>query len=102
MKIGEPRAELRSLDELPEILTVPETAEALRIGRNAAYAAVARGELPAIRIGRRVLVPRAQLQQLLAGRGRYAETETSPLSAGSSVHALSRGLAAQSRKVEPR
>jgi excisionase family DNA binding protein len=46
-------------------LTVEEAAEALGIGRTLAYEAVRRGEIPTIRIGRRLLVPRAALAQLL-------------------------------------
>lgn len=47
-------------------LTVGETAEYLRIGRNAAYEAVRRGEIPSLRIGRRIVVPRAALDRMLA------------------------------------
>ena len=47
------------------VLTVPEAARALRIGRNQAYLAVRRGEIPSIKIGRRVLVPRIGVQRLL-------------------------------------
>ena len=54
-------------ENLPEVLTVSEAAELLRIGRNAAYEAVRCGEIPSVRIGRRILVPRAGLEQLLAG-----------------------------------
>lgn len=46
-------------------LTVPEVAERLGLSRNGAYDAVAAGQIPAIRIGRRVLVPRAALQRML-------------------------------------
>jgi len=46
--------------------TVEEAAEMLGISRTFAYEAVRRGELPAIRIGRRLLVPRAALARLLA------------------------------------
>jgi len=46
-------------------ITVEEAAGLLRIGRNLAYEAVKRGELPAIRVGRRVLVPRRALERLL-------------------------------------
>ena len=46
-------------------LTVPEAARVLGIGKNLAYDAVARGEIPSIRIGRRILVPVASLVQLL-------------------------------------
>jgi excisionase family DNA binding protein len=47
--------------------TVEEAAEILGIGRSAAYAAVARGELPALRIGRRLVVPSEALDRLLRG-----------------------------------
>jgi excisionase family DNA binding protein len=48
-------------------LTVNETAERLGIGRNQAYEAVRNGQIPAIRIGKRLLVPEAALERLLAG-----------------------------------
>jgi excisionase family DNA binding protein len=48
-------------------LTVEEAAKALGISRAFAYEAVQRGEIPHIRIGRRILVPKAQLDRLLAG-----------------------------------
>ena len=44
---------------------VEEAARILGIGRSAAYEAVRRGDIPSIRIGRRVLVPRAALDRLL-------------------------------------
>jgi len=46
-------------------LTVEETAKRLGIGRNQAYEAIKRGELPAIRIGKRLLVPEAALDRML-------------------------------------
>jgi excisionase family DNA binding protein len=48
------------------VYTVTEAAELLRISRAFAYELVARNELPVIRLGRRLLVPRAALQDLLA------------------------------------
>ncbi len=50
-----------------DTLTVDEAAARLGIGRNAAYAAVKRGEIPALRLGKRILVPRAALDRLLTG-----------------------------------
>jgi excisionase family DNA binding protein len=47
------------------VLTVEEAARELRIGRSAAYEAVRRGELPAVRIGRSLRVPRHCLEALL-------------------------------------
>jgi len=49
-------------------LTVDETAKCLGIGRNSAYEAVARGEIPVIKVGKRLLVPKAALEKLLNGR----------------------------------
>lgn len=45
--------------------TVEEAAQILGIGRNQAYAAVRRGEIPSLRIGARILVPEAALNKML-------------------------------------
>lgn len=51
-------------------LTVEEAAETLGISRNSAYTLAKSGELPTIRLGRRLLVPKRALDQLLgAGAG---------------------------------
>jgi excisionase family DNA binding protein len=50
---------------LPTTLTVEQAAKLLRISRGLAYEAARRGEIPTIRLGRRVLVPRAKLLALL-------------------------------------
>ena len=50
-----------------ETVTVVQAAALLGIGRDLAYRAVASGELPAVRIGRRLVVPLAQLDHLLTG-----------------------------------
>lgn len=54
-----------SLGDLPLMLTVEEAARVLRVGRNGAYAAVADGVLPAVRIGRTIRIPRAALAEML-------------------------------------
>ena len=46
-------------------LTVPEAAALCGISVNAAYRAVAVGELPSLRLGRRIVVPTAALMRLL-------------------------------------
>ena len=48
-------------------ISVAEAAARLGIGRNAAYEAVKRGEIPMIRIGKRLLVPLAAFDRLLRG-----------------------------------
>ena len=47
--------------------SVPEAAEALGLCRKGAYDAAKRGEIPTIKIGKRVLVPLAALEKLLSG-----------------------------------
>jgi excisionase family DNA binding protein len=56
----------------PECLTftVDEAAALLGLSRNLAYAGVASGEIPSVKIGRRILVPRLALERLLAEAGR--------------------------------
>jgi excisionase family DNA binding protein len=49
--------------------TIAEAAELLGIGRNCAYESAKSGSLPVIRLGKRLLVPRAALDRLLAGEG---------------------------------
>lgn len=55
------------LHRLPEVMSVVQAARYLGIGRNAGYEAARRGDIPTIRIGRRVLVPRSALEQKLLG-----------------------------------
>ena len=50
-------------------MTVDEAAKCLGIGRNSAYEAVQRGEIPVIRIGKRLLVPVVALERMLAEAG---------------------------------
>ena len=54
------------LKGLPTVLTIPETAKILRIGRNSAYEAARRGQIPTVKIGKRLLVPREALERKLA------------------------------------
>lgn len=46
-------------------ITVPEAGEQLGLGRNAAYEAAKRGEIPTVKIGRRLLVPRDAVDRIL-------------------------------------
>ena len=49
------------------VVTLNEAAKMLRISRGSAYEAAKRKEIPTIRIGRRLLVPSAALERMLAG-----------------------------------
>jgi excisionase family DNA binding protein len=50
-----------------DTFTVEEAGEILGLSRASAFAAAAKGELPTIRIGKRLIVPRAALERMLAG-----------------------------------
>ena len=49
----------------PSVFSVDEVAKILRIARVSVYQAIERGELPSIRFGRRILIPRTALERLL-------------------------------------
>jgi len=51
----------------PKTMTVEDAAKVLNIGRNQAYAAARAGELPVLRIGKRILVLAEPLNRLLSG-----------------------------------
>jgi excisionase family DNA binding protein len=83
-------------------ITPEEAGRVVGIGRTAAYDALRRGELPSLRIGRRLLVPTALLLRLLGhderpavedGPGDDVETPLSgPLAAGPDVSADARSV----------
>jgi len=55
----------KELEDKRQTLTIIEAAKILGIGRNQAYKAARRGEIPTIKIGRRILVPLAALERKL-------------------------------------
>ena len=62
-----------ALAELPPVLTVDEARRVLRIGRRQLYRAIARRDVPALKVGRSIRIPRSGLEAWLAvsveGRG---------------------------------
>ena len=55
------------------VLTVTEAAAALGISRAHAYELVARRELPSLRLGRRIVVARRELERLIGGDANSGE-----------------------------
>ena len=51
-------------------MTVPEAGRRLGLGRISSYLAAKRGELPVLKIGRRLLVPKSAFERMLAEAGR--------------------------------
>lgn len=58
-----------TLDNCPALLTVPELATVLRIGRNTAYRLIDTGTIPAIKIGRQIRVYREDVIRYVGGHG---------------------------------
>jgi excisionase family DNA binding protein len=54
--------------ERPQTITIAEAARRLGVCESSAYEAARRGEIPTIRLGRRLLVPRAAFDALLGAR----------------------------------
>ena len=48
-----------------QTLSVPEAGKILGVSRNTAYQAVKTGQLPVLRIGRKIRVPKALLNRML-------------------------------------
>ncbi len=55
--------------------SVPEAAQLLGLSRNSAYQAILTGELPHLKIGKRILVPKVQLLKLLEGNAEVGKPE---------------------------
>lgn len=51
--------------DLPDVLSVADASSLLRINRGSVYEMVHRREIPAVRIGRRVLIPKSGLAKML-------------------------------------
>lgn len=54
-----------TLNDLPPTMTVEQAGELLGVSRRSAYRAASSGELPTIKLGRRLLVPTAKVLELL-------------------------------------
>ena len=51
------------------VLTVSETAKLLGLSRNSTYQGVLTGEIPCVKVGKRILIPRLALEKMLAEVG---------------------------------
>ena len=66
------------MDDQAETMSVEEAGKILGLSRASAYAAVNAGEIPALRIGHRWLVPRQALKILLDSAGNSNAGESIP------------------------
>jgi excisionase family DNA binding protein len=56
---------MKALEDLPPTISVERAGEILGVSRRSAYRAAQQGELPTVRLGRRLLVPTARLLTML-------------------------------------
>ncbi len=56
----------RENTETKMVYTVDEVAEVLGLSRNTVYEAVHRKEIPSIKIGRRIIIPKRALEEALS------------------------------------
>jgi excisionase family DNA binding protein len=54
--------------------TVREAAHVLGLSRNSVYQGIATGEIPSVRIGRRLVIPRRKIRLLLGDNEAKSET----------------------------
>jgi excisionase family DNA binding protein len=80
-------------------LTVEEAAKLLGVSRGSAYEAASRGELPTVRIGRRLLVPRAALLNMLSDRIDELEERVDGLPQSEDVSNLDERLSTAENRV---
>jgi excisionase family DNA binding protein len=72
------------------VWSVEETARRLRISRAHAYELVARHELPSLRLGRRIVVPRHAIESMLGlGTSTVSEDDSTELVGGFSLQGRS-------------
>jgi hypothetical protein len=64
---------LAEVRQLPTVLTVERAGQLFGLSRSAAYEAAARGDLPVIRFGRRLVVPTGKVLSMLGMLGMDAE-----------------------------
>jgi excisionase family DNA binding protein len=56
---------MERLASLPPMISVEETSKLLGVSRSAGYRAAATGQIPTLRVGRRLLVPTPRLLRML-------------------------------------
>ncbi len=57
------------------VFTVDQISVLLHISRGHAFAMVREGRIPSIRLGRRLLIPRKAIEDMLSGKGNSQDTK---------------------------
>jgi excisionase family DNA binding protein len=67
------------LGSMPEVLTPTEAAAILRIGRSTMYELIRAGAVPSVRLGRRLIIPRRAVEQLLGSAVSPVDVRAAPV-----------------------
>jgi excisionase family DNA binding protein len=67
LKILERRAHMKTHEELPLLLTVADVQKILRLGRSKTYEMIKSNEIPSIKLGGSIRIPRDRLLATLNG-----------------------------------
>lgn len=94
---------MNRLEDYGEILTVRQVAELLGIARNSVYQAAAAGEIPSVRVGRRILFARRSLEVwLAAGTGDAQQPQRPTRGTREIPHLPPQGLREERRQTQLR
>ena len=63
--LTEDNKRFKNLEDLPMVLSIPEIANVLGIGRNTAYALIRDGVLYSVRVGRQIRVSKVEMLRYL-------------------------------------
>ena len=50
----------------PELLTIPEFCKSAKVGRTVAYSLINKGEVKAVKLGKKTLIPRSAMDEFIA------------------------------------
>lgn len=67
-------AQLKELEQLPDVLKVAEFATFMRIDRGLAYEMVRQKIIPAVRLGRAIRIPKLAVQRMIEDAAREGGT----------------------------
>jgi excisionase family DNA binding protein len=82
------------------VYTVPEAGRLLGLSRNGSYEAARRGDIPTIRIGRLLVVPKAPFHRMLEPTVRGTATPANEIASKSSKCEDSKGAPAGDRGIQ--
>lgn len=85
------------LEQLPDVLTISELQKVLRIGRSTAYRLIKTKELPCVRIGRSIRIPKEYIREFVEAQCEAVEDDRDLCYDKKHVTAQTKGLSEERR-----